>query len=149
MHATSRYAPWRHARTAHASHGAVQTWRSREILVIRVLCELMSNPRPEPRRVRSGDAQDAWDRHEPSKPSRTAPRGASPSDGLWVPTRPIQLTGHERPCAAGRRSRSVRRIVANPICVSISGIHSTRSLPPLGRHSALAPDIQSRHDLAR
>ena len=28
-------------------------------------------------------------------------------------------------------------------------IHSTRSLPPLWRHSALAPDIQSRRDLAR
>ena len=37
----------------------------------------MSNPRPEPRRVCSGDIRTAWDRHEPMKPSRTAPRGAT------------------------------------------------------------------------
>ena len=29
-------------------------------------------------RVRPGDIHNAWDRHEPSKPSRTAPRGAWP-----------------------------------------------------------------------
>ena len=58
-------------------------------------------------------------------------------------------SGQMAPRGAGRRSRSVRRLVANPICVSISGIHSTRSLPPLGRHCALVPGIQSRRDLAR
>ena len=45
-----------------------------------------SYSRQQPRRVRPGDIQNAWDRHEPSKPSRTAPRGAWPSDPSWAPT---------------------------------------------------------------
>ena len=42
------------------------------------------------------------------------------------------------------RSRSVRRLVTNPICVAISGSRSTRSVHRLGRYSELAPVIVSR-----
>ena len=40
----------------------------------------MSDPRPDHPRARPGDVQNAWDRHEPLKPSRTAPVHPRPSD---------------------------------------------------------------------
>ena len=81
---------------------------------------------------------------ETLKPSRTAPRGAWPLMACIGRVAVGAHEGSEGLCAAGRRSRSVRRLVTNPICGSISGSRSTRSSRRLERSSDLVPFIRSR-----
>ena len=60
---------------------------------------------------------------------------------FWGRRRPRGVGGL---CAAGRRSRSVRRLVTNPICGSIYRSRSTRSSRRLERSSELVALIRSR-----
>ena len=53
-------------------------------------------------------------------------------------------SGQMAPCGAGRRARSVRRLVTNPIGVGISRAHSTHSAHRLWRADEPAPVIVSR-----